>query len=131
MSIRLTLKNENETVGVITHNFEFHKNKEYSGIIPYPINTSDNILEKDIVMKFLETRTISKDNYAIENALKHFKLLVYDPLAIIAKTHGQMSNDHLWLAFNECEKWEDISYDLNIKDYVPEEFDNFDANLLK
>lgn len=42
-----------------------------------------------------------------------------------------MSNDHLWLAFNECEKWENISYDLNIKDYVPEEFDNFDTNLLK
>lgn len=62
------------------------------------------------VISFLESRSPDKDNYAIKELLHNWGLAIYDPLAIVRKTHGLMMNDYFWVRFDN----EDITYD-NIK----------------
>lgn len=112
MPIKYIVKEENEIIGWIYPDYTFKVNPKYNfPIMPYPLKRMGS--DKKEVMEFFESRVISRDSDMIDMVLTELGLHVYDAEALIRRTRGQTVNDSVWLALDENEKWEDISYKLN------------------
>lgn len=69
----------------------------------------ENITWKNI-NAWLETRTVPRTRYDIEDILRKFGLKEYNAYAMCKKSHALSMSDYIWIRF----EGEDINYD-NIK----------------
>ena len=60
------------------------------------------------VLKFLETRTVPRTRYDLDDILKRYGLRDYDPVAMVRKSHGVSMSDYVWILFDDEPR---ISYD--------------------
>lgn len=67
----------------------------------------------DWVESFLESRCPPRKRMNIKELLHNWGLDIYDPLAIVQRTHGLMLGDYVWVKFDD----EDITYsDIKVRD---------------
>lgn len=85
---------------------------EYHFKIPRTIYP-ENITWKN-VMNWLETRTVPRTRFGIEELLRvKFKLREYNPYLMCKMSHGLSMSDYIWLKFDN----EEIDYDsIKIRD---------------
>lgn len=61
----------------------------------------EKIAEVDFkeVTKFLESRTVPRTRFGIEEILKKYDVKFYDPLNMCKKSHGVSMSDFVWIKF--------------------------------
>ena len=83
-----------------------------------PFGNSDSVTY-DMFLGFLESRCPSPGRYDIKKLLSHWRIFVYEPLAICKHTRGLMLDDFLWIRFaGDDVTYDDIKIRTDFSDFV-------------
>ena len=78
----------------------------------HPVKQIFPVEEMDVfkLTEILKTRCWEDNRAGLDDLLKKIGVQVYDPLAIVQKTHGVSYNDFLWIQFRgEHLRWKDVA----------------------
>lgn len=102
MCVKYIVKNVNENMGIIKEDYTFKQNEKYNGIIPMSLLTGN-------IKAFLKSRVIQEDSQMIDYALEKLGLSVYNVEMLIDITHGQLTDDKIWLTTDDTVKFDSIN----------------------
>ena len=101
-SINITAMWENEKVADIVVDYTTNT-VEVINYTDYWVKRPFGVVENPSIDEFeemLESRCFPKERANCDQLLKDLGLRFYDPLAIVRKTKGIMSDDYMWLRFD-------------------------------
>lgn len=102
MCVKYIVKNVNEVMGIIKEDYTFEQNEKYKGIIPMSLLTGN-------VKAFLKSRVIQEDSQMIDYVLEKLGLKFYNVEMLINITHGQLTDDKIWLSTDDTVEFNSIN----------------------